>query len=60
MADRSYTPTVGMILALAGHRNATQADVDRCRLRGLMGLRGPTTDGRAILSRYQIVGANRG
>lgn len=47
-----YTPTVGMLAALSGAAGATEVDVLRCRLRGLLSasLR-PTEVGRACLQR---------
>lgn len=47
-----YTPTVGMVLALAGAAGATDLDHRRCQQRGLMDhRREPTDAGRAVIAR---------
>lgn len=55
MADRTYTPTMGMVRELAraslGHPCVEDLERDRCRRRGLIGVRGLTASGHDVLNR---------
>jgi hypothetical protein len=54
MPEHRYTPTAGMLRALADARGATPLDYMRCRLRGLTDVNHMPTDAGRVVIRTEI------